>query len=114
MLLQSLMVLALATGLDDDDKATLIVGTWTASVTENGETSNFTFSKDGKLKAVINEGKKESTNEWTYKIEKDELLLIRVVDGKEQEKRKNKIKELTKEKMVLDDHGKELVFKRKK
>jgi len=119
MLLHALIAtLALTAGFAEDDSATLIVGSWSTSLTEEGVTSKITmtFTKDGKAKVVIDAGdNKGLTIEGTYKVEKNKLVLTRTVNGKD-ETDSPTIKELTKEKLVLLDSKdqKELAFTRNK
>ena len=117
MLIQCMLAAVFATGFAADDNATLIIGTWSGSMVDNGVTINIkiTFTKDGQAKAVVEADKKDFTIEGTYKVEKDKLILKRNVNGKDDDDN-NTIKELTKDKLIIidDKNKKEISLTRKK
>ena len=94
------------------DKAGKLVGKWEMT---KGDVVGLTaeFSKDGKLKVSVTRGGKTETKEGTYKLDGD-TLKITSKRGDMDRTESFKVKKLADNELVLEDKGKEVVFKKTK
>lgn len=91
-----------------------IVGIWEPAKDELPKGSTVEFTKDGKLKVILDFEEKKITLYGIYELEGDKLKTVIQDEGKEQ-KETLKIKTLTdKELVLLNEEGKVEEFKRKK
>lgn len=109
-----LAVLALALVVTGARAATTeeIVGSWVVEKGEGGPPKGtvIDFTKDGKFKATVKDGTKEEIIEGTWKVDKETLTLT----FKGNDKEDLKIKEATKDKLVVEsDKGKTTELKKK-